>query len=334
MSNFILNNYCNLQCPYCFAEDITYDTAKEMSVETFKEILSFILRTDRVDRIGLVGGEPTLHSKFKEILKEVALFTKYYEAPSKLYTNGIYLNDYLNMLPKDMDVLVNTNTPKVIGVHKYDMILKSIKNAKEMGMFDGMNENNNKVRLGCNIYPSNTDYSYIFNTLKEFDIHELRMSVVSPFTDMKRYRSAEGKERYFNELKPLFIQFCKDAIDSEVKLCADCNQIPPCYFDDDELKIINKAVKPSYEHTYCAPVIDFHADMTVTNCHGWNTKPISMYEFKNINEIYRYFEAKQCPPIVTKNLDNDRCKDCKYGKLGKCCGGCPAFVSFEENETI
>jgi len=46
--------------------------------------------TDRT-RIGIIGGEPTLHPQFEEILNIITNFSNEYENQYILFTNGIKL---------------------------------------------------------------------------------------------------------------------------------------------------------------------------------------------------------------------------------------------------
>ena len=72
MANILLTNVCNLQCPYCFANYYTHDIAEEITLESFKKALDFIASSNNQnEKIGLIGGEPTLHTQFGEILENI-----------------------------------------------------------------------------------------------------------------------------------------------------------------------------------------------------------------------------------------------------------------------
>jgi len=68
MANIMLTKRCNLKCPYCFAEEFVNKSGDDISIENFKVALDFAL-TNPHEQIGLIGGEPTLHNNFKEILE-------------------------------------------------------------------------------------------------------------------------------------------------------------------------------------------------------------------------------------------------------------------------
>ena len=64
MANIAITNYCNLKCPYCFADDMIHDDNKNMSLENYVKILRYLIQYNETD-IGIIGGEPTLHPQFK-----------------------------------------------------------------------------------------------------------------------------------------------------------------------------------------------------------------------------------------------------------------------------
>ena len=44
MSNNAIVNYCNLKCPYCFAEDMIKEENTFMSLDDYNKLLDFILK--------------------------------------------------------------------------------------------------------------------------------------------------------------------------------------------------------------------------------------------------------------------------------------------------
>ena len=71
MPNIIITNYCNLKCPYCFASEMLNDpNKKNISESELKRILAWLEKSPPPS-IGLIGGEPTLHPDFANILSIV-----------------------------------------------------------------------------------------------------------------------------------------------------------------------------------------------------------------------------------------------------------------------
>lgn len=88
MSNIAIVNYCNLRCEYCFADDMIKNDNLTMSIENYENLLNFILKNP-FDTVGIIGGEPTLHPQFSDIIKLTK--EKCSDRKVVLFTNGIEL---------------------------------------------------------------------------------------------------------------------------------------------------------------------------------------------------------------------------------------------------
>ncbi|MBT8489822.1 MAG: radical SAM protein, partial [Deltaproteobacteria bacterium] len=84
MPNILLTNYCNLNCPYCFAGKMMSRKGNNISVHNFKKAVSY-LKKNREKHVGIIGGEPTLHPRFLDLMTYVI------EQGFKvqLFTNGV-----------------------------------------------------------------------------------------------------------------------------------------------------------------------------------------------------------------------------------------------------
>ena len=68
MPNIAITNYCNLKCPYCFANDMINEQKKNIELNNYIKLLHYLTEYNNIKEIGIIGGEPTLHPFFKEIL--------------------------------------------------------------------------------------------------------------------------------------------------------------------------------------------------------------------------------------------------------------------------
>jgi len=142
--NLIITNFCNQNCPFCFAglEMSKNEYKKEMSIKTFSLILNRMKR-EGVDTVKLLGGEPTLHSKFIEILELSLKKCKRVQ----LFTNGMYsiqIEKYLLHHSQRVGITFNVTTPGYI-------LQKKIRNlvVKRISQLAGKN----KITLSCTIDP-------------------------------------------------------------------------------------------------------------------------------------------------------------------------------------
>lgn len=87
MPNIVITNNCNLNCSYCFTRNKINNVNDFISIEELYNILKFL---NNEKNIGLIGGEPTLHPDFENIVKILAEQNK----NILLFTNGVYLLNY------------------------------------------------------------------------------------------------------------------------------------------------------------------------------------------------------------------------------------------------
>ena len=213
MANIIINNYCNLKCPYCFADDIKHDKPKNMSLKEFKSILEFI---GYYEHISILGGEPTLHPKIEQFLNLAYQYSSAIEIPCTLFSNGAKLLPLLPWFYEHQDlmrIIFNYNSPQFQPKESYEkaeIIFKDVYTHNSM---------NTMFVLGCNIHPLCTDYSFLWNIVDKYDIKVIRVAAASPGGVLMAQRAV--KEEYYQRLKPIYLQFIKDAIAHNVALNFD-----------------------------------------------------------------------------------------------------------------
>ena len=96
MANIFLTDRCNLHCPYCFANEFVNESFTEIDSEAYRKAVDFILDGGRRNSFGLIGGEPTTHSRFRDILCDIIGDARIKGVT--VYTNGVLVGRYLNEL--------------------------------------------------------------------------------------------------------------------------------------------------------------------------------------------------------------------------------------------
>lgn len=321
MANIAINNYCNLKCPYCFANDMIKEDNKTMSVENYIKVLKYLTEINHERDVGIIGGEPTLHPQFKDILIESNHCGIANNVNFILFTNGIELEQYLPYIGDKIKILINCNN--LFDSKQIENLYSTLVHCSNLGWLL-----NGKVRLGCNLHLQENQYEWIWTLVEIFDIHFLRCSVVSPGGQYLNWKYK--KDEYFKQMKPIFLKFCEEAKKRNVKLGLDCGYIPSCYFSQNELELIqNVSDKQLYENEIgCDPVMDITPDLNVVPCFGsyHNAIPLNFKDkwiglIRYINYTYNYPKAinnKQGP-----------CSNCDKLCNLQCQGGCLAFSSPE-----
>ena len=68
--NLLITTDCNLACDYCFAGSLRQGhVEREMSLPELEQGLSYLDKDQH--EVRLMGGEPTLHSQYAEILRSL-----------------------------------------------------------------------------------------------------------------------------------------------------------------------------------------------------------------------------------------------------------------------
>ena len=129
MSNILLTNRCNQKCPYCFAVDEMQKkklaVLNEMTINNLIIILDFFKKNNERN-VRLMGGEPTLHPKFKEIIDYI--FSQGFSI--QVFTNGIFslnMAKFLAEKEKDIKYSFNINPPEMYSRRIWNRILKNLK---------------------------------------------------------------------------------------------------------------------------------------------------------------------------------------------------------------
>lgn len=316
MANIAVNNYCSLKCPYCFADEMIHEKSCSISIDNLRIILDWLSRTPK-NHVGIIGGEPTLHPHFDEILKEINIYCRNLNTTATLFTNGIDLDKFLPDIGNRISILINTNSPNNMEAEKYSKLLDTLDHLDLLCWYD------DRVTLGCNVYRELDDYSYIWELVDKYHLRRLRTSVTAPNPKLNM-----GKEEYYLSMKDKFINFCKDAIEHHCVLNIDCNHIPECYYTDEEFSIYNDAIRDPdgripLPNSFCNPVVDITGNFKATACFG-SYDPIDIRDFDNLDELERYLLFKKSYPRYCNN-GTGRCSTCKKYKLMQCQGGCLGF---------
>lgn len=320
MANIFLSGKCNLNCCYCFAEELVNKKNNEITFENFLKVLDFILQ-DGLTHFGLIGGEPTCHSEFEKICSFINQDPRIKDVI--LYTNGIFLDKFLNVIKnKKYDILINCNTPENLGINyvKLENNINLLSKYKE-----------DKLCLGINLYSKNMDYSYIFELNKLIpNNHNIRFSIAIPNIHKEQTEDVFGK---FLEVKPFLFKFLEDCLFNNIVPLNDCNSIPNCLLDNSERKILLKlnllAKKYDVPSTIstaktCDPVVDILPDLTAVRCFGISKcLRVPIFEFKNVKNLTTYFYNKF--DIYSRLVFlKEECMDCKYHYLERC-GICQTY---------
>ena len=323
MPNIMLTYGCNLKCPYCFANEFVNKKSSYITEENFVKAIEFLTRED-VTRIGLIGGEPTLHPKFKDFLEYLINNRKVVEAT--IYTNGILLDKFINQItaPK-FRLLINCNSPEEIGDEKFAELKRNLSCLiNDHYMRDRMN-------LGINLYKDDLDYSYIIDLLKECGLHRVRISLTVPdFSNCGNINAIE----YFKSRKSFLLKFLAEMQKNNILPYYDCNKPPYCIWSNEEKEWLENMVAQYHvesnlvgDHSFCYPVIDILPNLQAVRCFGMSEyEKVDINDFSGVSEVASYF-LNHIDSASYQIPATDECKECRKRQTRKCTAGCIGFKS-------
>lgn len=324
MSNIVITEACNLSCPYCFADEFVNKVINEITLENFNKALTFILSSpDNRGFVGIIGGEPTLHSEYDKILgilenrqevKEVTVFT-----------NGIRIDETFDLMSDKFGFLININSPETIGEENYQRTINNI--ALLLTKFK-----RRSITLGINLYQTNQDYSYYLDILERFDLPSARISITVPLVNVV---GPEAIKRLAS-FKKLAYQLYLDLLTRKIRVIFDCNKIPMCLWSDLEKKKITlfqanedrKQLGINLEASTCNPVIDILPDLTAIRCFGLSeVSKVHISQFNSLANLKNYYIDNFDKPL-SKTPTSKVCDSCQYHLAGTCYSGCLANKLF------
>lgn len=327
MANIMLTDVCNLHCPYCFANEFVNKSDTEITESSFQKAVDFILGDGSQHSVGLIGGEPTTHSKFSDLLCSL-IKDKRAEAII-LYTNGVLLDQYMDLIThKKVHILINCNAPEDIGEENYNRMCQNLDYLYLTKLFQ------DNMTLGINMYKPDFSYSYLMKLLLKYHQDHVRISITVPNMEDTRNHNAHD---YFKTMKGRVIAFFDELLSNGIVPHFDCNKIPHCQLSSRELEPFQKymnqeSLKSSIMRSNiydsivkCSPVVDIRQDLTAVRCFGLSevTKQ-SISDFKSITDLINFY-IRTIDAYAYNTAYSAQCVNCKHRKTLKCSGGCLAF---------
>lgn len=314
--NIMINSYCNLQCPYCFADnEINVCDEKTMSMDVLEDIIELHKRNG-VKRIRLIGGEPTIHPYFGAILDR--LVAENYFENIHIFSNmtfGKDIRDLIILLNESVKITILPNFNNIETTKdKFELVKENIKVLAKEGI---------ATAVGINLYKKDMDLNFLFDLVLESNVKHIRWSITVPNHEIKDDFDFKG---YFAQFYDVMIELFKFCNNNGFTNGVDCNSIPQCAFTQEQIATLVK-LKPDIfaKRTKCRPIIDINPKMEAFRCFGlsdlYKTKINKYTSIKNLeNQIAE--ETKEFSDKVVL----EECKDCDVYKFnGNSSCSCVAY---------
>ena len=325
--NLILTKKCNKGCPYCFAHQ---SRVEEPNCEMSLDQVTSIIENYSSSSIKLLGGEPTCHPQFMEIVDSILERGK----SVTIISNFLFDNKIKNFIIRkisqgaDLHFLVNS-TDLDVG----DRIKTWSSNYRDIYNILYSFDKEETLSCGITIYEKNTVEYYInyLDFLYENvpNIERLRISLNFPGDEDKKDVSSVINNKTLGNIVLCIFEWC---LQHHITPSPDCILFPCLFNNKEEFKFIKKYANRDirFKCGYDGAPTDVFADGTVSYCYPLkNVIDLKMEEYSSVSEIqsalnteYQIAKSRTCLP--------EECSKCEFKKCGMCDGPCLAFYHLKD----
>jgi hypothetical protein len=317
VANLSISTVCNQNCAYCFTVDHLLDDnpggAQDpmteqgfMPVDAFQERLDFLKRSNIQD-VRLLGGEPTLHPHFIELIK----LARAADMRIVVFTNGLVSEEVLaslETLPLDQcTVMVNVNQPSEPGPD--DLFHQRRETLRRLG---------ERALPGFNIYRLDCRMDFLPSLVNETGCKPtIRLGMAQPCL------TGENRTIHPNQYRAVavkIVRLARIAAKAGVKLDFDCGFVR-CMFSDDDLDALRSA--GANVGWQCNPILDVDIRGVVIHCYPLSQLArLPLSSESDAAALRRVFEARARPYRLAGVFKE--CSICPFKASGECPGGCLA----------
>jgi len=308
MANLAISAVCNQDCSYCFTVDHRNNRGPGSSfldLDDLKARLDFLERSG-IDQVRLMGGEPTLHPQFVDLV-ERARQTGF---KITVFSNGLMPDNALSCLASlpvaECTVLVNVNDPAAVG--------KKI-HARRCAAIQRLGE---RALLGVNIYRPDFQLGFLLPVIAETGCRPaIRLGMAQPcLSGINQYIHP----RQYVAIGTQIASFARVVAGSGVSLEFDCGFVR-CMFSDQDLEALKASgVDVGWR---CNPILDVDIEGQVIHCYplsGLGGLPLSP---QTDAPALRSAFVSRMDPYRQAGVFQE-CSSCPFKASGECPGGCLA----------
>ncbi|MDH5477531.1 MAG: radical SAM protein [Nitrospinota bacterium] len=310
--NIVISDVCNRSCPYCFAAlKVSYpedgkpggDNGNYISTENFQRCLDFLKQSGE-RKLKLLGGEPTVHPRFIELVS-MGLAGDF---SVSVFSNGIWSaavrSFFQSQQTSGVEFLINVNERNAQKERETLLQEKSLAVAGP------------RARLSFNIYRHDFSLAFATELIEKYGLkREMRLGLAHPVV------GAENEYPPDSSLKTIgkrLIDQMRMLESRDILATFDCG-FPLCMFDEEDFGVLVKCSNGFI--SICEPIIDVGADLSVWPCFPLaKVANTTLDQFPDKNAMVAAY-AKSMGPLRQMG-SMDECIDCKYMRRGQCCGGC------------
>lgn len=316
MPNILLTTRCNLSCKYCFAQEKLSSTRLNMPIENVQHVIDFLKRSE-FPIFRVMGGEPTLHPQFNEIVQLAIAANMRVDVLSNATWSESTAALFERIPSKYLMFLLNIDHPDNYTPKQWELIQHNLNALSGRG----------GVTLSFNIFEKQPHSEYILDLANHYDFKYIRLSLSLPVL------GAGNAYLPFEELPEaasFVMRFATNAEARGIGVQFD-NAVPLCIFNETQMGyLLLHGVYDLNRNTRCNPIIDIGPDLTIWSCFCLSSlKNRKLDEFKNLADAQTYF--RQVWSVYQDRVyPMTKCNTCFYRQKWGCQGGCLAYAIMKD----
>jgi len=318
VANLAITTICNQHCAYCFTVDHLGDDlrsnggsgeqagAQFLSMDDFASRLDFLHRSG-IKQVRLLGGEPTLHPQFSDLVELVRMKGM----QVVVFTNGLVPESALECLaslpPDQCTVMVNVNQPGETGPDGSHE--RRLDTARRLGQ---------RALLGFNIYRPDFQLDFLLPLIAEAGCKPaIRLGMAQPCL------SGDNEYIHPNQYRAIALKIVRAArlaANSGVSLDFDCGFVR-CMFSGADLDALRAGgTKVGWR---CNPILDIDLNGDVIHCFPLSRLVrLPLTPGSDAAAMREAFEERTGPYRQAGVFKE--CSTCHFKSVGECPGGCLA----------
>lgn len=309
------NRTCNCRCYYCYGQKAKQ---KEMDFDSAKQLLPS-LKELGIQKVILIGGEPTLYPHYLELLGEI----QNNQMKPAIATNGILFDNLGFCQASAQAGLSNVNVSlkatnaldyqKVAGCDVFTQVLKGYQNLKRV-----------QIPTVLSYVIAKKDFSKIdelLSLLLDIEATQILFQLVKPVVgesqrlDLSMRDMADIVEYLYHAMKAT-----KElqAIDYKIEL-----SIPFCFIQEEILLDMLSAGRFTYGcHMRKGTGIVFDTTLQVLPCNHFVNFPYQQSRVNSKEAVEKLWVSPEVEHFrkTVNTYPSLKCKNCRY--MPKCRGGC------------
>ncbi len=274
-----------------------------MDFETFSRSLD-LLEASNIKEARLLGGEPTLHTNFNDML-DVCLIRGF---KVMLFSGGLMPNNVIKKIQSlsegQISILINVFYP---GQDNPSQVKKQRSLFKRLGR---------KIILGVNVASPSVKLDFLIPLIQKYNLLPiLRLGIAHPNLDTQ---NAYLHPRNYPEVGHRIAMLALEAQCNNIKIEFDCGFVP-CMFPFGVLEELH--AQGGKVGLRCNPILDILPNGEVISCYALSSHYTDKINPNDTSQrIQKRFTQRQAQERTITLYKH--CNNCQWKKKGECVGGC------------